>query len=156
MPEVLLVLQVATEAAFALLAIRTLVSWIQYPDRRHGNLAIALGSLATLILLSPELGGSGAGGQFVTDVALVLFLISGYGLLMFRNSFVPFRPLTTRLLTAAVVLVGLLAVVLQVPSNPDAAHTPLQTVVVVAIVGLWAYCVLEPMVTFWLASRGRP
>ena len=27
---------------------------------------------------------------------------------------------------------------------------------VVAIVGIWSYCVLEPIVTFWLASRGRP
>src|SRR5256885_15353841 len=75
---------------------------------------------------------------------------------MFRNSFVPFRPLTTRLLTAAIALVGLFALVLRIPATPDAPHTPLQTLVVVAIVGIWSYCVLEPIVTFWLASRGRP
>src|SRR2546421_398693 len=109
MPEVLFVFQVAIEAAFALLAIRTVVSWVQHPDRRHANLAIALGSLAVLILLAPALDRDGATGQFLTDLALVLFLISGYGLLMFRNSFVPFRPLTTRLLTAAIALVGLVA-----------------------------------------------
>ena len=57
---------------------------------------------------------------------------------------------------AGVALVGLFAVAFQIPANPDAPHTPLQTLVVVAIVGLWAYCVLEPIVTFWLASRGRP
>jgi len=156
MPEVLFVFQVAIEAAFALLAIRTVVSWVQHPDRRHANLAIALGSLAVLILLAPALDRDGATGRFLTDLALVLFLISGYGLLMFRNSFVPFRPLTTRLLTAAIALVGLFALVLQIPANPDAPHTPLQTLVVVAIVGIWSYCVLEPIVTFWLASRGRP
>src|SRR2546423_5956205 len=156
MPEVLFVFQVAIEAAFALLAIRTVVSWVQHPDRRHANLAIALGSLAVLILLAPALDRDGATGRFLTDLALVLFLISGYGLLMFRNSFVPFRPLTTRLLTAAIALVGLFALVVQIPANPDAPHTPPQTLAVVAIVGIWSYCVLEPIVTFWLASRGRP
>src|SRR5437868_11461264 len=156
MPQVLFVFQVAIEAAFALLAIRTVVSWVQQPDRRHANLAIALGSLAVLILLAPELDRGGATGQFLTDLALVLFLVSGYGLLMFRNSFVPFRPLTTRLLTAAIALVGLFAVVLQIPANPDAPHTPLPTLVVVPIVGLSAYCVLEPIVTCWLASPRRP
>src|SRR2546423_2929420 len=156
MPEVLFVFQVAIEAAFALLAIRTVVSWVQHPDRRHANLAIALGSLAVLILLAPALDRDGPTGQFLTDLALVLFLISGYGLLMFRTSFVPFRPLTPRLLTAAIALVGLFALVLQIPANPDAPHTPFQTLVVVAIVGIWSYCVLEPIVTFWLASRGRP
>src|SRR5206468_656693 len=26
----------------------------------------------------------------------------------------------------------------------------------VATVGVWAFCILEPIVTFWIASRGRP
>jgi len=155
-PTVLLVLQLAIEVAFALLAIRTIVGWLQQPDRRHGHLAIALVSLAVLILLSPVFATSGLTGQVLTDVGVVLFLTSGYGLLMFRDTFVPFRPWTTRLLTAALVAAAVAAVSVELPGNLETKHSPLQTLVVVAIIGLWVYCILEPIVTFWLAARGRP
>jgi len=154
-PTVLLVLQLAIEVAFALLAIRTIVGWLQQPDRRHGYLAIALVSLAVLILLSPVFATSGLTGQVLTDVGVVLFLTSGYGLLMFRDTFVPFRPWTTRLLAAALVAAAVAAVAVELPGNLESSHSPLQTLVVVAIIGLWVYCILEPIVTFWLAARGR-
>ncbi|TMG30569.1 MAG: hypothetical protein E6H95_03640 [Chloroflexi bacterium] len=156
MPEVLLVLQLAIEVAFALLAIRTVVSWVRQPDRRHGNLALALGSLAILILISPLLVGTGATVQLLTDVALVMFLISGYGLLMFRDSFVPFSPRTNLLITAGIVAVGLIGIVLELPANPETQYSPLQSLVLVAALGVWAFCILEPIVTFWIAAGGRP
>ena len=156
MPTVLLVLQLAIEVAFALLAIRTIAGWLQQPDRRHGHLAIALVSLAVLILLSPVFATSGLTGQVLTDFGVVLFLASGYGLLMFRDTFVPFRPWTTRLLTAALVAAAVAAIAVELPGNLESSHSPLQTLVVVAIIGLWIYCILEPIVTFWLAARGRP
>ena len=156
MPEVLLVLQLAIEVAFALLAIRTVMSWVRQPDWRHGNLALALGSLAILILVSPLLGGTGATAQLLTDLALVMFLISGYGLLMFRDSFVPFRPRTNLLITAGIVAIGLLGIVLELPANPEAQHSALQSLVLVAVLGVWAFCILEPIVTFWMAAHGRP
>jgi signal transduction histidine kinase len=87
---------------------------------------------------------------------VVLFLASGYGLLMFRDSFVPFRPLTVRLVTLAIVVVGLFAIAAGLPANIDSPHTALQALAVVAVLGLWAYCILEPIVTFWQSSRGRP
>jgi signal transduction histidine kinase len=155
-PQILLVFQLAIEAAFTLLAIRTVVSWVQHPDRRHGHLAIALGSLAILIIISPAFGSPGLPGQLVTDVGVVLFLASGYGLLMFRDSFVPFRPVSKRLVTAAIVVVGLFGIAAGLPANIDSPHTPVQSVAIVAILGLWAYCMLEPIVTFWQSSRGRP
>ncbi len=156
MPEILLVLQLAIEVAFAALAIRTVVSWMHQPDRRHGNLAIAMGSLAILFLIAPVLGGQGPSGQVVTDIAVVLFLVSGYGLLTFRDSFVPFRRRTTLVVTVAIVVVGFLAILVQLPSNPTSAQSPAQSLVLVAIIGVWAYCILEPVVAFWLAARGRP
>jgi signal transduction histidine kinase len=156
MPGLLLALSLAIEIAFAILAIRTVLSWLLQPDLRRGYLALALGSLAVLILLSPTLTGVGAGSQALTDVAAALFLASGYGLLMFRDSFIPFATVTRRALTVALVIVGLLAIALQLPASPDAPHTQLQTLVLAAIVGLWAFCILEPLVTFWMAARGRP
>ena len=156
MADLFLLLQLAIELAFAALAIRTIVSWIRQPDRRHGNLAIGFSSLAALILLAPTLGGSGRSAQLLTDLVVVLFLVSGYGLLTFRDSFVPFRPMTTRLITVAIVVVGLADIALQLPASPDSPHTPLQTLGLVATIGIWAFCVLEPIVTFWIAARGRP
>src|SRR5437879_6823243 len=132
------------------------MSWVRQPDRRHGNLALALGSLAILILVSPLLGGTGATAQLLTDLALVMFLISGYGLLMFRDSFVPFRPRTNLLITAGIVAIGLLGIVLELPANPEAQHSALQSLVLVAVLGVWAFCILEPIVTFWMAAHGRP
>jgi len=156
MSEILLILELAIELAFSILAIRTIVSWIRQPDRRHGNLALALGSLAILILLGPALTGSGPLIQAATDAGIVLFLVSGYGLLMFRDSFVPVAACTRRGITAAIVLVGVAGIALQLPPSPDSTHTPLQTLDLVAILGLWAFCILEPIATFWLAARGRP
>src|SRR4029077_5728941 len=123
MSELLLVLSLAIEIAFAILAIRTAVSWMLQPDRRHGYLALALGSLAVLILLSPAMSGGSAASQLVTDVGAALFLASGYGLLMFRDSFIPYEKLTRRALAAAIVLVGLLAIALRLPANPDSPHS---------------------------------
>src|SRR4029077_14808268 len=94
MTVLLLILQVAIEAAFGLLAAASAVSWIRHRDRRHAFQTLALGSLAVLILIAPEMGGSGAPGQALTDLALGLFLLSGYGLLMFRDSFIALRPTT--------------------------------------------------------------
>src|SRR5712692_1953462 len=156
MPELLLALALAIEIAFAILAIRTAVSWTLQPDHRHGYLALALGSLAVLILLAPAMGGAGAAPQLDTDVGAALFLASGYGLLMFRDSFIPYATVTRRALTAALVVAGLLAVALQLPANPDSPHSALQTLVLATIVGLWAFCILEPLVTFLVAARGRP
>src|SRR3982074_1900098 len=62
MSDLLLVLQLAIAVAFGLLAVRTAVSWIRQPDRRHGYLALALGSPALLIVIPPTLGRSARAG----------------------------------------------------------------------------------------------
>src|SRR6266542_4211743 len=156
MPDVFLVLQLAIELAFAALAIRTVTAWVRQPDRRHGNLALALSSLAGVILLAPGMESPAPYGQLVTDTATVAFLISGYGLLMFRDSFVPLGKVIMRLITVAILAIGVFDIAVQLPANPESPHTPLQTLSLVATVAIWGYCILEPIVTFWLASNGRP
>jgi signal transduction histidine kinase len=156
MAEVLLVLQLAIELAFATLAIRTVAAWARQPDRRHGNLALALGALAVVVLLSPALGTAASYSQVLTDVVSTAFLISGYGLFLFRGSFFPIGKMTIRVATVAVVAVALLDIIVQLPANPDSPHTPLQTLSLVATVGLWAFFILEPIVIFWMSARGRP
>jgi signal transduction histidine kinase len=152
MSDLLLVFQLAIELAFSLLAIKTIASSVRQPDRPHGHLALALGSLALLILLAPEVGSS----QVLTDVGIVLFLLSGYGLIMFRNSLVPFHPAARRLITVAIIAAGIVAVVARLPADPTSPHSALQTFALAALLAVWAFCILEPITRFVMSARGRP
>jgi signal transduction histidine kinase len=154
--DLLPVLGIAIQVVFVLLALATMADWLRHQDRRRGYLVLALGSLAGVVVVSPALSVRGALGQLITDVTLVLFLLSGYGLLMFRDSFVPLRRNTRRAVTAAIVAVGLFAVAVQLPADPQAAHGSLQAVALVAVIATWALCVLEPIVRMWIASLGLP
>jgi signal transduction histidine kinase len=155
-PDLLLTLQLAIEVAFAGLAIRTAVSWARLPDRRHGVLTLGLGSLAALMLVIPVIGQGGSRDQLLTDLAAILFLTSGFALLMFRDSFVPLRRASRRWITLGMIAVGTAAIAAQLPADPERLHTVSQTVVLVAIVVAWVCCLAEPIVRFWMASEGRP
>jgi signal transduction histidine kinase len=155
MTELLLVLQLAIALSFGALAVRSAVSWIRETDRSHGYLALALGSLALLILTAPLLVGGDAEPQALTDVALVLFLFSGYALLMFRDSFLPFPRRTRLAITAALALVGTFGIAVQLPADPQRSHSALQFVALAAVLLAWVLCILEPTVRFWLAAAER-
>jgi signal transduction histidine kinase len=157
MTELLLVLQLAVALAFGALAVRSTASWILQTDRRHGYLALALGPLALVILISPLLdgGGGGAEAQGLTDMTLILFLLSGYALLMFRDSFVPFSGRVRGLIAAGIVLVGAFGIAVQLPAEPQRPHTLLQSIGLVAVLVAWSLCILEPIVRFWLSAKGR-
>ena len=155
MPDLLLVLQLAIAVAFGLLAVRTAASWVRQPDRRHGYLALALGSMALLILATPALGGSGVAAQALTDLVLVLFLLSGYSLVMFRDSFVPISPNARRWISAGIVLVGAFGIGAQLPADPQRLRGPLQSIAVAAVLIAWTLCILEPITRFWIAANGR-
>jgi signal transduction histidine kinase len=155
MGELLVALQLAVAVGFGLLVVRTTVSWIRHRDRRHGYLALALGSLALTIMIAPIRGGSGPEAQVLTDITLALFLLSGYGLVRFRDSFVPLRTRTLRLVTAGILLVGVLGILVQLPAEPQRSHSPLQMIVLLSVLVAWVLCILEPIVRFWIAARGR-
>ncbi|MDQ2942535.1 MAG: hypothetical protein M3R21_02555, partial [Candidatus Dormibacteraeota bacterium] len=155
MTELLLVLQLAVALAFGALAVRSTAGWIREPDRRHGYLALALSSLALVILISPLLGGSGAEGQALTDMALILFLLSGYALLMFRDSFLPFTARTRRMIRAGIVVVAAMGIVVQLPPDAQSSHPPLQSIVLATVLIVWGLCILEPTPRFWMAASGR-
>src|SRR3989442_15293995 len=94
MAELLASLQLAIEAAFVLLSLAAGIDWLRHRDSRRSHLALAFGSLTALILIAPAIGEVGAFNQTVIDIAVVVFLLSGYALLMFRASFIPLRPTT--------------------------------------------------------------
>ena len=156
MANLLLILERATQAAFVLLALAALVDWIRHRDRRRGQLALAFGSLAALIVIAPTLGLAGAFNPVLTDVALVVFLLSGYALLMFRDSFIPLSTATRRAVPMAIAAVAVLGMVAQLQPDPQQRHGPLQSVALIAVMVTWSLCVLEPIVRLWLSSINRP
>jgi signal transduction histidine kinase len=155
MTELLLVLELGIALSFGALAVRSTVSWIRETDRRHGYLALALGSLALLMLSAPLLGGSGALRQALTDAALVLFLLSGYALLMFRDSFLPFARRTHWAIIAALGVIATVGMAVQLPADPQRAHSAMQSIALAAVVIAWSLCIIEPTIRFWLAARER-
>lgn len=152
MSDVLVVLQLAIELAFAALALKTVLTFAQDRSRRRGYLALALGALALEFLILPLMSRS----QAATDVALVLFLLSGFGLVMFRDTFVPYGEKLRAALITIIAVTAVLGLAVGLPADPAAAHSPIQTFAVVAVIGVWTYCLLEPAVTFWLSARDRP
>jgi signal transduction histidine kinase len=153
MTELLLVLQLAIALSFGALAVRSAASWMSEKDRPHGYLALAMGLLALVILIAPLLAGGGA--QAVTDVSLVLFLFSGYALLMFRDSFLPFGRGARWAIIAALAVIATFGIAVQLPSDAQRPHSALQSVALAAVVVAWALCILEPTVRFWVVARER-
>src|SRR5207237_4147958 len=68
----------------------------------------------------------------------------------------PLSPVTRGAGTVAMLVIGLLVIIVQLPANPETPHTELQSLVLVATIGIWAFCILEPTVTIWMSARGRP
>jgi signal transduction histidine kinase len=90
------------------------------------------------------------------DLALILFMTSGYALLLFRDSFIP---LSRRLRIGALVLCVVataFALLVTIPSDRSHPLTTFQSAATFAIVLVWSACVIEPIVRFWMASRRRP
>jgi signal transduction histidine kinase len=153
---VLAVLPLAIEIAFVLLTVAMLADWLTHRERRRGYLALAFGSLTLLVLIAPSLSDSGRYGRLLTDAAILLFLLSGWALLMFRDSFIPLGVSARRVVGAVILLVAAFATAVQLPTSAQASHGTLQTIALAAILIAWGICVAEPIVTLWLASRGRP
>jgi len=146
----------AIEVAFVLLSVAMLADWLTHRERRRGYLALAFGSLTLLVLIAPSLSDAGPYGRPLIDLAILLFLLSGWALLMFRDSFIPLGARTRRFVAVVIVLVAAFAIVVELPTDTQAPHGALQTVALAAILITWGICVVEPIVTLWLASRGRP
>jgi len=146
----------AIEVAFVLLSVAMLADWLSHRERRRGYLALAFGSLTLLVLIAPSLSDAGPYGRPLIDLAILLFLLSGWALLMFRDSFIPLGAGTRRFVAVVIVLVAGFAIFVELPTDAQAPHGALQSVALAAILITWGACVVEPIVTLWLASRGRP
>ncbi|HEY2596888.1 MAG TPA: HAMP domain-containing sensor histidine kinase [Candidatus Dormibacteraeota bacterium] len=154
MANVLRALQLATEAAFVLLTVAAVIDWNRHRDTRSGHLALAFGSLTALILLAPLLGHFGPFNQVLTDVTLVIFLLSGYALLMFRDALIPLGA-ARRWVTVGMVAVAALAFLAGFASDAQKTLTPLQSFAAGAVLITWTLCIVEPVFRMWRTSIHR-
>ncbi|HEY9287746.1 MAG TPA: hypothetical protein VIT43_06965, partial [Candidatus Dormibacteraeota bacterium] len=152
------VVQVAVSLSFLALGIYTVVDWLRHRERSRGYLALALGTLGlTSILGQINLLTSGGVRLALADLSLVLFMISGFALLLFRDSFIPLsREIRIGAAAACLLSIGFYFAVGYPASGSDAHPKAIQSVAVITLILVWSACVLEPVVRFWLASRRQP
>jgi signal transduction histidine kinase len=149
-------LNVAVQVAFVLLALATLTDWIRHRDRRRTFLILALITLTILVLIGPITQALHLPAQVDTDVAIVDFLLSGYFLILFRDSLVPLGTRARAIITAAVALVAVIDIVAGFSTDPNVQRTPFQLFAFVLLLVTWVLCVAEPIFRFGVASIGRP
>jgi len=151
------VLQAVVSLSFLALGVFTVADWLRHRERSRAYLALAFGTLGlTSALGQVNVLTEYRLGPVFEDLTLLLFMLSGYALLLFRDTFIP---LSRRLRLGALVLVvatTLFALLVQIPSKPGQHINAAQSAATIALVLVWSACVLEPIVRFWAASRGRP
>lgn len=149
-------LGVAVQVAFVLLALATLADWIRHRDPQRTFLVLALITLSILVVLAPIDTALHLPARLAVDVAIVDFLLSGYFLLLFRDSLVPLGRTPKWIISALIALVAVLTIAAGLPSGAGASHSPFQVFVQVALVVTWILCVAEPIFRLGIASLGRP
>ena len=144
------VAQDLTAAAFVALGIAVAYRW--YQDRQPTQQALAA-SLITLAVVA-ALGRVPNPPMALSLLNLVLFMLSGFFVLVFRSEFVPLSRET--LFAAYILLVFGIAVGLVDTLFFQNATAPVATALGIALVTPWAIFVGEPVVRFWLASNRLP
>jgi signal transduction histidine kinase/CheY-like chemotaxis protein len=142
--------------AFLLLGVTTTAAWIRRRDGSLGFLAMAIvllslvaaaGRIPVLLHFTPPL---------LNEISLVAFVGSGYALLRFRGSLIPFSRrwhLAALVSMAAAVCAYLIA---RQAAAQDWAPPSLVTWVAIALILVWSATVVEPIVRFWLVARTLP
>ncbi|HEX6539770.1 MAG TPA: ATP-binding protein [Candidatus Dormibacteraeota bacterium] len=144
--------------AFSVLAVITLIEWIRYRGRQRQYLAWAIGLLALITLSSRFAGDTGVQPRWLEVLTVPVFLGSGYALLLVRHSFIPLRRRTLLALGALVVAVSAVLVAIPPPANSQNVQNASGLYVAAALgfILLWCAFILEPVIRFWMASRGKP
>jgi signal transduction histidine kinase/DNA-binding response OmpR family regulator len=142
--------------AFVLLGIATAVGWARRRDPSLLWLAVAIVLLSVVSLLGRIPSLLHVTPPLLSQISLLGFVGSGYALLRYRASLIP---LPRRWHVVAVVAMASASVVYFAAQALSAARlvpAPLQTVAVIALVLIWSAAIVEPIVRFWLVSRGMP
>jgi signal transduction histidine kinase len=157
MTEVVQLLSYAVSLAFILLGALTLRDYLRERERSRGFLALAIGLLAvTNVLGQVQALTHDALGVEGQDLSGVVFLASGYAMLLFRGSFIRLSARAQWIALAAVIVAAVAFVLANPTFPPPTQPTPFQAGTNLFLILVWSACVGEPMVRFWQASAGRP
>jgi len=149
-------LQWSVTSGFVVLGILSVADWLRHRGQRRAYLALAIGLLG-LVSLSGRVNVA-TGYRFAnltTPVVVSLFMASGYALLMFRGTFIRLR-LLTRVLVAVLAAATTAFFLVVAPPPGTVQMSATQSVALLALIVVWSSMVGDPVVRFWLASRGRP
>ena len=157
MVELLIVqlLQYAVTAAFVALALVAVRDWLLKRDARIGYVALAMSMLGLVVLGGRLEALLGYYGPALQVPIIVVFQLSAYALLLFRNSFIPMaRP--ARLVAVAVLAGTAGGAIIAGAPQPGARPTSAQSLASLAVILAWCATVVEPTFRFALASRHLP
>ncbi|HYH28063.1 MAG TPA: PAS domain-containing sensor histidine kinase [Actinomycetota bacterium] len=153
---VLRVLPYAVALGFLILGLVSAHAWLRQRDPIRAALAWSSGLLGLTALAERVHALTGYTSRLLENATIVLFLTSGYALLLLRHRVMPLRH-RTRALTAAIVGgVALLAILAASPVDPALPRAPVQLAAEVAIVLAWSGCVLEPIYRLWRTATRLP
>ena len=149
------VLQIAVTVGFVLLALGAAVQWVRTRERVTAFLALALGLLAVVTVVGEIDRLTDERYEALSHLSLAGFLASGYLLLLFRHEFLPLSGVVRWGALAALVVIGALVTIFPAPENPD-RYEPTDWALILGLLVVWGFCVGEPALRFWRASRDRP
>ncbi|MFA5891660.1 MAG: PAS domain-containing sensor histidine kinase [Actinomycetota bacterium] len=146
----------AVTAGFVWLGLATFRDWVVRRDRLHAATATGLGLLGLVSVLGHVSELFPGARPYVSTLAVVAFLGSGYALLLLRDTLIPL-PGRVNLWAPAVLCV--VAVIVVLSATPIVSVPRLRGVnfagSLLAVLA-WVACVAEPAVRFWLAARRLP
>jgi signal transduction histidine kinase len=151
------VVQAVVSLSFLALGVFTVLDWLRHREPSRGYLALAFGTLGLTSALGQVNVVTGyRGGAPLEDLTLLLFMTSGYALLLFGDTFIPLsRRIRIGALALCLVATGF-ALLVGIPSQAVGRATALQSAATIALVVVWSACVIEPIARLWAASRRRP
>ncbi|MEP7104600.1 MAG: HAMP domain-containing sensor histidine kinase [Chloroflexota bacterium] len=151
--------QLIVSLLFFLLGLFAFRDWLREREPSRGWLAIAIGALGVVSLVGriQNSAGTPTTQEIVNDLNVVIFMASAYALLRFRGTFIPLGARTHRVAIAAISGITLLFILSRIAAKPTTSTNNLfEQAVTLALVGIWALCVMDPIVRFLWAARALP
>src|SRR6266705_799616 len=156
MKEVIGLMQNVDAAAFVLLGVATAIGWARRRDRSLGWLALAIVLLSSVSLLGRVPVLLGVKPPLLAEVNLILFVGSGYALLRYRASLIALPPRWHAVAVASMAAASATYFAAQRLAAAGTVPRSAATWAVIALILIWSAAVIEPIVRFWLVSRGLP
>ncbi|MDQ6713319.1 MAG: HAMP domain-containing histidine kinase [Candidatus Dormibacteraeota bacterium] len=156
MGAALQLVQAVVSLSFLALGVFTVVDWLRHRERSRGFLALALGTLGLTSVAGQVNALTGYHLPAIADLALILFMVSGYALLLFRDTFIPLNRLLRVGALVLSVAATAFALAVTLPSDPHQRPSAIQSAATIFLVLIWSACIIEPIIRFWIASRRRP